>query len=121
MTTRATEGASAAALKELEVLDEENRILKETIAGAEVDVANLEEGLVAQGLDVPPASHPQKVAVPATSATNPEGYWSPEVAPVEGGLVEVLGPLSPIPNHDGTECFKWDNMMHGPATAHFKV
>lgn len=41
------------------------------------------------------------------TATKPEDVWSPEVSPAPGGeYIEVLGKPSPIPGHDGTECFK---------------
>ncbi|MEW5315348.1 MAG: hypothetical protein WDW38_006786 [Sanguina aurantia] len=49
----------------------------------------------------------------------PEDAWSPEAAPVDGGFVERYGALSPVPSHDGTECFKWDNTL-ASATEHFK-
>nr|QKY15163.1 starch branching enzyme (1,4-alpha-glucan branching enzyme II) (SBE2) [Polytomella parva] len=45
-------------------------------------------------------------------------YWSPGIES-EGEFVEAYGALSSIPNHDGTECFKWDNTLWS-AASHFK-
>lgn len=50
-----------------------------------------------------------------------EDFWSPQLAPAPGGeFVEVYGKIQPLPEHDGTECLKWDNTLwsHGE---HFKV
>lgn len=54
-------------------------------------------------------------------ADNPEDYWSPVRDPLPPGEpVDVYGPISPVPEHDGTECLKWDSSLwsHGD---HFKV
>ncbi len=51
----------------------------------------------------------------------PEDFWSPAVHVPDGHeFVEEYGAPSQIPNHDGTECFKWDNTMWSAAD-HFKV
>uniref|UniRef100_A0A7R9V751 1,4-alpha-glucan branching enzyme n=1 Tax=Chlamydomonas euryale TaxID=1486919 RepID=A0A7R9V751_9CHLO len=52
-----------------------------------------------------------------TAASNdalaPEDFWSPAVTVPDGhAFIEEYGPQSPIPNHDGTECFKWDNSLN---------
>lgn len=50
-----------------------------------------------------------------------EDFWTPQVAPAPGGeFVEEYGPIRPLPEHDGTDCLKWDNTLwsHGE---HFKV
>lgn len=52
---------------------------------------------------------------------NPEDFWSPVCAPFPSNAkLDEYGALSPIPEHDGTECLKWDNSLwsHGD---HFKV
>lgn len=50
----------------------------------------------------------------------PEDFWSPTVEVAEGGeFIERYGSPSPIPAHDGTESFKWDNTLGGSAE-HFK-
>lgn len=51
----------------------------------------------------------------------PEDFWSPSIEVPDGvEYVEPYGPISPVPNHDGTECFKWDNTLWKKAD-HFKV
>lgn len=51
----------------------------------------------------------------------PEDYWTPGIEVPEGHeFVEHYGEISPVPQHDGTECFKWDNMLWS-AEGHFKV
>jgi hypothetical protein len=57
----------------------------------------------------------------AVGSLNPEDFWSP-LADVPGDheFIEEYGTPSPVPNHDGTECFKWDNTMES-AREHFKV
>jgi hypothetical protein len=50
-----------------------------------------------------------------------EDFWSPQLPPAPGGeFVEVYGKIQPLPEHDGTECLKFDNTLwsHGE---HFKV
>lgn len=34
--------------------------------------------------------------------------------------VDEYGPISPVPNHDGTACFQWDNTLWS-AEGHFRV
>ncbi|GMH39251.1 hypothetical protein BSKO_07149 [Bryopsis sp. KO-2023] len=53
------------------------------------------------------------------SRTTPEEAWSPALAPVEGGYEDMLGPLTPIPQHNGTEVFKWDDTLWSHEN-HFK-
>ena len=45
-------------------------------------------------------------------------YWTPQMESTT--QVDEYPPLSPIPDHDGTECLKWDESLwsHGE---HFKV
>lgn len=57
----------------------------------------------------------------ATSLEKPEDYWSPCIdVPDNMEYVDEYGPISPIPNHDGTMSFKWDNTLWS-AAEHFKV
>ena len=51
---------------------------------------------------------------------NPEDYWTPQGEDQHGELDEKLGSLSPIPDHDGTECLKWDDSLWSHAE-HFRV
>ena len=50
---------------------------------------------------------------------NAEDYWSPQ-GQDQGIFDESLGSLSPIPDHDGTECLKWDDSLWSHAD-HFRV
>ena len=51
---------------------------------------------------------------------NPGDYWSPQGEEQEGEFKEILGPISPLPEHDGTECLKWDDSLWSHAD-HFRV
>ena len=54
-------------------------------------------------------------------ADNPEDFWSPVSAPTATpGKVDDYGALQPVPDHDGTECLKWDDSLWSHAD-HFKV
>lgn len=50
---------------------------------------------------------------PGGEMRTPEDVWTPELAPVDGGFVEKYGAVSPIPDHNGTDCFKWDDTLWG--------
>lgn len=51
----------------------------------------------------------------------PEDFWSPAIEVPDGiEYQDVYGPISPVPNHDGTECFRWDNTLWKKAD-HFRV
>jgi len=68
------------------------------------------------------AGPPQEVSTSngaADKPDNPGDYWTPQGEDV-GEFVERLGALSPIPDHDGTECLKWDDTLWSHAD-HFKV
>lgn len=50
----------------------------------------------------------------------PEDLWSPTAEVPEGSeFVEQYGLISPIPDHDGTDCLKWDPSLWSHAD-HFK-
>ena len=51
---------------------------------------------------------------------NPGDYWTPQGKDQGGEWHEQLGALSPFPDHDGTECLKWDDSLWSHAD-HFKV
>jgi 1,4-alpha-glucan branching enzyme len=90
----AVESASA-----LEILKRENELLKSTLeeAGADASAYQYENAVI------------------------PEDIWSPAATvPDDHVFIEQYGSPSEIPNHDGTECFKWDNTMWS-AAEHFKV
>lgn len=124
----AKKGASSSAL---EVLNEENRLLKQTIAEAQLDMRDLEQEVLAESAVAEVAAVAAPVGTAAAAAaglTNAElisgstsvDFWTPPATALPGGLVETLGPLQPVPSHDGTDCFRWDKSMGGSAD-HFKV
>ena len=59
--------------------------------------------------------------LPGTEGQTAEDFWTPEVAPVPGGLNEdPLPPMKSPPEHDGTSCLKWDDTLWSHAD-HFKA
>jgi 1,4-alpha-glucan branching enzyme len=49
-----------------------------------------------------------------------EDYWTPSVeVPPGHAYIEEYGTISPVPAHDGTDCFRWDNTLWS-ASEHFK-
>ena len=50
---------------------------------------------------------------------NAADYWSPQ-GQDQGSFDKSLGPISPIPEYDGTECLKWDDSLWSHAD-HFSV
>jgi 1,4-alpha-glucan branching enzyme len=77
-----------------------------------VDVAELERRLAEE--------EAEEDARLEAEAQTPEDYWTPLQPPIVESLVDTYGPISPIPEHDGTECLKWDNSLWSHAD-HFKV
>jgi 1,4-alpha-glucan branching enzyme len=78
-----------------------------------VDVSELEKSLAEEQ-----AAEASKLEA---EADNPEDFWSPVAAPLPAGAkLDDYGPLSPIPEHDGTDCLKWDDSLWSHAD-HFKV
>ncbi|KAJ9519994.1 hypothetical protein QJQ45_014719, partial [Haematococcus lacustris] len=138
----------ATEIEPLEVLRQENNLLKSTIVEAEAAITDLEDGLRQAGAlgqlvplvplgSIPAAGCSAKLAyievlagieVPevddasllASAPSGPEDYWSPalEVAP-DNEYVDEYGAISPIPNHDGTACFQWDNTLWS-SEGHFR-
>lgn len=102
-------------LSPLEVLRQENALLKETLKEAGQAVGLLEKEISAAGVTVPAADND------ASRAPGPEDYWSAALeVPGNHEYVDNYGAITPIPNHDGTECFKWDKLLWSQE-AHFKV
>ena len=77
-----------------------------------MDVAELEKALAEE-------QAAEAGALEADSEA-PEDFWAPSLPPLDRDSVDVYGAISPIPEHDGTECLKWDSSLwsHGD---HFKV
>lgn len=105
----------------LDVLRKENELLKATISDAKVSIGDLEQSLQDAGVTAPPAPLGAVGAVVDPSALQPEDFWSPAIEVPPGfGYQEEYGPITPVPNHDGTECLQWDNTLWAKGD-HFKV
>ena len=59
-------------------------------------------------------------AIAQREVDTPEDYWSPVSDPISVGNVDEYGSIQPVPQHDGTECLKWDDSLWSHAD-HFKV
>lgn len=123
--TRPSVRASAAPadkLSALEMLRQENELLRQTLntsgepaaqAGPAVAVLEKTNGATKATAVV----MEMKTAVPAL----PEDYWTPTLeVPDNMEYVDEYGPISAIPDHDGTPSFKYDNTLWA-AAEHFKV
>ena len=77
-----------------------------------MDVAELEKALAQE--------QAAEAATLEADSDAPEDFWAPSLAPLDRDSVDIYGPISPIPEHDGTDCLKWDSSLwsHGD---HFKV
>lgn len=96
-------------LSALEILRQENELLRKTLE---------QNGVV----DDQPAAPAVAVEGADADGTSWPDYWTPafEVPVEDVEFEDEYGAISPIPNHDGTECFKWDNTLWAAAD-HFKV
>ena len=94
------------------------QILLSTIEEAQVQIKILETKLKARGIPVPPLGSKRQVQ---GNFTTPEDFWSPSIVLPHGydEFKEQYGAISPIPSHNGTECFKWDDYLWDSAD-HFK-
>uniref|UniRef100_A0A1D2AGY8 1,4-alpha-glucan branching enzyme n=1 Tax=Auxenochlorella protothecoides TaxID=3075 RepID=A0A1D2AGY8_AUXPR len=118
----------------IDVARRENAALKQSINKTEASVKKLSGKLSDAGVEVPPLST-ATVGSTRTNGSNggataaktsnpepqdPEDFWSP-VKHVPDGVAfqEVPGQISPVPDHDGTECLKWDPSLWSHAD-HFK-
>jgi len=108
--------------KALQTLQNENELLRRTIEAADGSIAEVEKEIKKLGIE-PPASQPS--AALSSEEKDAEigvtSQWSPAVAPCAGGFLDesVPPPMSNIPEHDGTECFKWDDTLWSQAD-HFR-
>ncbi|GAX84832.1 hypothetical protein CEUSTIGMA_g12253.t1 [Chlamydomonas eustigma] len=104
-------------LTPLDILRQENKLLKETIQEATQAVGLLEEELERAGVAIPAV---EDVKAAFSGGLSPEDYWSPAIdVPTGTEFIEEYGAVSPIPTHDGTESFKWDKTLWGQE-AHFR-
>ncbi|PNH05198.1 1,4-alpha-glucan-branching enzyme 2-1, chloroplastic/amyloplastic [Tetrabaena socialis] len=131
-TTVVPAAAPGEKLSALELLRRENELLRQTLDVANVPIDDVVEPRVSASAATATVPRAESVA-PSTPmvelslrdadgllVATPEDYWSPCIeVPDNMEYVDEYGPLSPIPNHDGTLCFKWDNTMWSAAD-HFK-
>jgi len=112
MTVASSEGKTP-----LEVIQQENELLRRTIEAADSSVDQLEQELQQSGVAVPSAAP----WAANDKGVGPSARWSPERPPCPGGILDEtkLPPMSTIPDHDGTECLKWDDSLWSHAE-HFK-
>lgn len=101
----------------LEVIQQENELLRRTIEAADSSVEQLEQELKQSGVAVPSAGKWEA----SDTGVGPSAQWSPARAPCDGGILDEskLPPMSTVPDHDGTECLKWDDTLWSHAE-HFK-
>lgn len=106
----------------LDVLKRENELLKQTISEAKVSITDLEQSLGDAGVPFSKLSNEEAQSHAIDTADlQPEDFWSPAIEVPEGfEYQDEYGAISPIPDHDGTECFKWDETLWAKAD-HFKV
>lgn len=124
-------------LSALELLRRENELLRQTLDVANVPVDAISTPSASSSKSSSSLSaksvRPKSVATSdpvqlslldaegSGTALVPEDYWSPCIEVPDGmEYVDEYGPISPVPNHDGTMCFKWDNTLWS-AAEHFKV
>lgn len=104
---RATPDSKDSVISAVDVLESENRALKAGLKEATTDGVGSAAGS-AKGSGVDESQLPSAEV------------WTPNVAPVDGGFIEEYGPNTPIPDHNGTDVFKWDDTLWSH-DGHFKV
>ena len=74
----------------------------------------------AAGAPPPQAAGVSPAPAAPTRALTAEDYWSPAIEVPDGyAYQDSLGAISPVPSHDGTACFQWDEGLWQKAD-HFK-
>jgi hypothetical protein len=105
----------------LEVLRRENELLKATVAEASASIQELESSLSSSNVPLPQGGMVSSPAGLDTRNLEPQDYWSPTIDVPAGYVYEdEYGAITPMPNHDGTECLKWDDTLWSHAD-HFRV
>ncbi|KAK9835549.1 hypothetical protein WJX74_002755 [Apatococcus lobatus] len=101
----------------LEVLRKENELLRETLNAADASVGDLEAQLQKGGVGLLDTN---SVRDSTEQASSPEDYWSPfQITPNDKVYMDPPVKVAPPPEHDGTECLKWDDSLWTHAE-HFK-
>ncbi|KXZ47568.1 hypothetical protein GPECTOR_34g727 [Gonium pectorale] len=125
-------------LSALELLRRENELLRQTLDVANVPIDTVVQPSAASSVPAAAPAYDRRSTSTLSSASGaqlslldetggvaepmerPEDYWSPCIdVPDNMEYVDEYGPISPIPDHDGTMCFKWDNTLWS-AAEHFK-
>jgi 1,4-alpha-glucan branching enzyme len=91
----------------------------------QITVAALDKELAAAGVDVKAgvakaaAAGGAKARAASAPPATPEDFWSPPTEPAAQPWREAYGLVAPVPDHDGTECFKFDDTLWSHAD-HFR-
>ena len=97
----------------------ENPTLAQTESEPEVTPGRVDSGILEGGVSV--ALLDKAKDVEETGISSPEDFWTPlRPPPSKGEYKDQYGKLSPVPQHDGTECLKTDDTLWSHAE-HFKV
>lgn len=112
----ATQRDGTLASSTIQLLQQENELLRGTILDVRSTIGILEDAIKESGKPIPP--------LPSNASAfilNPVDFWSPALeVPHNHVLKDDYGRIRPVPGHDGTECFQFDEMLWEKAE-HFKV
>lgn len=93
--------------------------MAQTESEPEVTPGRVDSGILEGGVSV--ALLDKAKDVEETGISSPEDFWTPlRPPPSKGEYKDQYGKLSPVPEHDGTECLKTDDTLWTHAE-HFKV
>jgi len=97
----------------------ENPTLAATAEEPAETPGRVDSGILEGGVSV--ALLDKEKDVEETGISSPEDFWTPlRPPPSKGEYKDQYGTLSPVPQHDGTECLKTDDTLWTHAE-HFKV
>lgn len=97
----------------------DNPTLAQTESEPEVTPGRVDSGILEGGVSV--ALLDKEKDVEETGISSPEDFWTPlRPPPSKGEYKDQYGKLSPVPEHEGTECLKTDDTLWTHAE-HFKV
>lgn len=106
----------------MDVLKRENELLRDTIQESSASVKDLEGKAAAANIAAPAGKTAllNENGPVGSGKMGADDYWTPAVTVPDGvEYKDEYGAISPIPDHDGTECFKWDNTLWS-AAEHFR-
>lgn len=97
----------------------DNPTLAQTESEPEVTPGRVDSGILEGGVSV--ALLDKEKDVEETGISSPEDFWTPlRPPPSKGEYKDQYGKLSPVPEHEGTDCLKTDDTLWTHAE-HFKV